>query len=147
MRDLSLQDKSEISGMRKQVEDLMQKVKVLSKENETLKTEKSSNLVQINELKDQVFSWDLFNIQGTVNLKVFCQKKITATMGSVEMIEQLTEQNLDLETKIEEMRETIADLEEMNEVNEQIQESARDEERELRQNLDLKENRIREVMR
>ena len=63
------------------------------------------------------------------------------------MIEQLTEQNLDLETKIEEMRETIADLEEMNEVNEQIQESARDEERELRQNLDLKENRIREVMR
>jgi dynactin 1 len=68
-------------------------------------------------------------------------------MGSVEMIEQLTEQNLDLETKIEEMRETIADLEEMNEVNEQIQESARDEERELRQNLDLKENRIREVMR
>ena len=61
------------------------------------------------------------------------------------MIEQLTEQNLDLETKIEEMRETIADLEEMNEVNEQIQESARDEERELRQNLDLKENRIREV--
>ena len=66
-------------------------------------------------------------------------------MGSVEMIEQLTEQNLDLETKIEEMRETIADLEEMNDVNEQIQESARDEERELRQQLDLKENQIREV--
>jgi hypothetical protein len=43
------------------------------------------------------------------------------------------------------MRETIADLEEMNDVNEQIQESARDEERELRQQLDLKENQIREV--
>ena len=66
-------------------------------------------------------------------------------MGSVEMIEQLTEQNLDLETKIEEMRETIADLEEMNEVNDQLLENARDEERELRQNLDLKENKIREV--
>jgi dynactin 1 len=55
LRDLSLQDKSEINSMRKQLEDLTQKVKVFSKENETLKTEKSSNLVQINELKDQVY--------------------------------------------------------------------------------------------
>ena len=61
------------------------------------------------------------------------------------MIEQLTEQNLDLESKIEEMRETISDLEAINDVNDQLQESAREEEKELRQNLDLSENRIREV--
>ena len=66
-------------------------------------------------------------------------------MGSVEMIEALTEKNLDLETKIEEMRESVADLEEMNEVNDQLLENARDEEREMRQSLDLKENKIREV--
>ena len=61
------------------------------------------------------------------------------------MIEQLTEQNLDLEAKIIELRETIADLEAINEVNDQLQESAREEERELRQTLDINENRVREV--
>lgn len=61
------------------------------------------------------------------------------------MIEQLTEQNLDLEAKIEELRETIADLEAINEVNDQLQESAREEEKELRQALDISQNRIREV--
>ena len=146
LRDLSLQDKSEINGLRKQNEEFTQKVKILSKENETLKAEKSSNLVQINELKDQVIILFGFNLKLNTFPNTFLfEFKITATMGSVEMIEQLTEQNLDLETKIEEMRETIADLEEMNDVNEQIQESARDEERELRQQLDLKENQIREV--
>ena len=80
-------------------------------------------MIEINELKDQV----------------------TATLGSVQMIEQLTEQNLDLEAKIIELRETIADLEEINEVNDQLQENAREEEKELRQNLDLAESRIREV--
>ena len=63
------------------------------------------------------------------------------------MIEQLTEQNLDLEARVIELRETIADLEAINEVNDQLQESAREEERELRQTLDINENRIREAER
>lgn len=71
--------------------------------------------------------------------------KVTATLGSVQMIEQLTEQNLDLEAKIMELKETIQDLEDINEVNDQLQENAREEEKELRQNLDLAESRIREV--
>ena len=61
------------------------------------------------------------------------------------MIEQLTEKNLDLEEKVMEMKETIADLEAINDVNDQLQESAKEEEKELRQCLDLSENRIREV--
>lgn len=120
---MSHQDKSEINSLRKQIEDSTAKTQQLSKENEKLKAENSSNLIQINELNDQV----------------------TATLGSVQMIEQLTEQNLDLETKIVKLEETIADLEEMNEVNDQILEGIRDEERDCRQNLDLAESRIREV--
>ncbi len=123
LRDLSLQDKSEINSLRKQNEENQKKLTSLTKENESLKEQNSSNMIEINELKDQV----------------------TATLGSVQMIEQLTEQNLDLEAKIIELRETIADLEEINEVNDQLQENAREEEKELRQNLDLAESRIREV--
>lgn len=120
---MSHQDKSEINNLRKQVEEASSKLAQLSKENEKLKTENQAKLLQINELNDQV----------------------TATLGSVQMIEQLTEQNLDLETKIVKLEETIADLEEMNEVNDQILEGIREEEREVRQNLDMAESRIREV--
>ena len=59
------------------------------------------------------------------------------------MIEQLTELNLELKTKIAELRETIYNLEAINDVNDQLQEAARDEERELSQNRDMSESRIR----
>ena len=63
LRDLSLQDKSEINSIRKQNEELTQKIKLLARENETLKTEKNSNLLQINELKDQVFIHNIIFVQ------------------------------------------------------------------------------------
>jgi dynactin 1 len=123
MRDMSLLDKTEISKLKKQSDELTVKLAKLSKDNETLKTDNTLYLSQINELKDQV----------------------TATLGSVEMIEQLTLSNLDLESKIDELKETIADLEAINEVNDQLQESAREEEKELRRHLDISETRIREA--
>lgn len=122
LRDLSLQDKTEINGLRKLNADLDQKLKSASKESETLKGEHTILSTQINDLKDQV----------------------TATLGSVEMIEQLTEQNLDYETKINELSLTIIDLEAINDVNDQLAESAHEEENEMRQNLDMAESRIRE---
>ncbi len=122
LRDLSLQDKTEINSLRKLNEDLNAKLKSLSKETEALKSEKDVLTAQINDLKDQV----------------------TATLGSVEMIEQLTEQNLDYETKITELRETIYDLEAINDVNDQLAETAHEEENEMRQSLDMAESRIRE---
>jgi dynactin 1 len=125
MRDLNLQDKGELNSLRKQNEEFTNKVKQLTKEIESLKSENGSFLVQINELKDQV----------------------TANLGSVEMIEKLTEKNLDLEALVAELREEISDLEAINEVNDQIEENAREEERQLRQSLDMAESRIRELER
>ena len=51
---MSLQDKTEISSLRKQNEEFSQKVKALIKENESLKQETALNAAQINDLKDQV---------------------------------------------------------------------------------------------
>jgi dynactin 1 len=56
----------------------------------------------------------------------------------------VTEQNLDLETRSEELRETCGDLEAISDVNDQLLEHAREVEKELRQEADLKENRIRD---
>jgi dynactin 1 len=68
LRDLSIQDKGEISSIKKQNEEFQQKLKVFGKENETLKTERVEFLNQINELKDQVIlilkneqGFDIFN--------------------------------------------------------------------------------------
>lgn len=122
LRDISVQDKAELNSIRKVNEELNTKIKSLQKDFDNLKAENTDYMSQIVELKDQV----------------------TATLGSVQMIEQLTEQNLDLEQKVLELQETIADLEAINEVNDQLQENAREEERELRQNLDMAESRIRE---
>lgn len=54
LRDLSLQDKTEIGGLRKQNEEHVQKLKSLTKESDTLKSENTLLLAQINDLKDQV---------------------------------------------------------------------------------------------
>lgn len=56
LRDLSLQDKNEISGLKKSNEELTTKIKATTKENETLKEEAAVFKSQINELKDQVSS-------------------------------------------------------------------------------------------
>lgn len=122
---MNLADKTEINRLKKANEEATTKLTKLQKENEQLKADSVDQLAQINDLKDQV----------------------TATLGSVQMIEQLTEQNLDLEEKLAELREANADLEAINEVNDQLQESAREEERELRRTLDLTESRVRESER
>ena len=54
MRDLNLQDKSELNTLRKQNDENVVKINRLTKETETLKNENTSNMAQIVDLKDQV---------------------------------------------------------------------------------------------
>lgn len=85
------------------------------------------------------------------------------------MVEMLTERNLDLEEKVRELRETVTDLvcdvrmvwggngaasrdgtisafqEAINEMNDELQENARETELELREMLDLGAARVREA--
>ena len=60
-----------------------------------------------------------------------------AALGAEEMVELLTERNLQLEEKVGEMQENLDDLEAMNEMNEELQENARESEMELREELDM----------
>lgn len=39
-----------------------------------------------------------------------CVSQVDAALGSEEMVETLTERNLDLEEKVRELRETVTDL-------------------------------------
>lgn len=122
LSDLHKQEKNNSNELSKKNEELNQKLSKISKELDSYKDERETLMAQINELNEQV----------------------TASLGSEKIIETLSERNLDLESKVAKYEEEIADLEAINEVNDQLQENAKEEERELRQNLDLAESRIRD---
>lgn len=71
--------------------------------------------------------------------------QVDAALGAEEMVETLTDRNLNLEEKVAELLETVADLEAINDMNDQLQENARELELELREELDMANSRIREV--
>ena len=60
-------------------------------------------------------------------------------------MEQLTDRNLALEEKIGELQDAVADLEQLHDMNEELQETARETELELREELDIARTKIREV--
>uniref|UniRef100_A0A673HQ17 Dynactin subunit 1 n=1 Tax=Sinocyclocheilus rhinocerous TaxID=307959 RepID=A0A673HQ17_9TELE len=73
--------------------------------------------------------------------------QVDAALGAEEMVETLTERNLDLEEKVRELRETVSDLEAINEMNDELQENSRETELELREQLDLAGARVREAQK
>ncbi|KAK1889640.1 Dynactin subunit 1 [Dissostichus eleginoides] len=73
------------------------------------------------------------------------KEQVDAALGSEEMVETLTERNLDLEEKVRELRETVTDLEAINEMNDELQENGRETEMELREHVDLSGAKVREA--
>ncbi|KAL6106015.1 dctn1 [Pungitius sinensis] len=122
MRDLSSSEKQEHVKLQKQMEKKNVELDTLRGHKEKLQEEMAVAEKTIDELKEQV----------------------DAALGAEEMVEMLTERNLDLEEKVREMRETVADLEAINEMNDELQENARETELELREMLDLGAAKVRE---
>ncbi|XP_054845711.1 dynactin subunit 1 isoform X2 [Eublepharis macularius] len=123
MRDLSASEKQEHVKLQKHVEKKNVELESLRQQKEKLQEELKQGERTIDELKEQV----------------------DAALGAEEMVETLTERNLDLEEKVRELRETVGDLEAMNEMNDELQENARETELELREQLDLATARVREA--
>ncbi|XP_047466501.1 dynactin subunit 1 isoform X5 [Mugil cephalus] len=123
MRDLSASEKQEHVKLQKQMEKKNTELDSLRGQKEKLQEEMKVAERTIDELKEQV----------------------DAALGAEEMVETLTERNLDLEEKVREMRETVSDLEAINEMNDELQENARETELELREMLDLGAARVREA--
>ncbi|XP_072525870.1 dynactin subunit 1a isoform X1 [Salminus brasiliensis] len=123
MRDLSASEKQEHVKLQKQMEKKNSELETLRVQKEKLQEEMKHAEATIDELKEQV----------------------DAALGAEEMVETLTGRNLDLEEKVRELRETVTDLEAINEMNDELQENARETELELREQLDLAGARVREA--
>lgn len=84
-----------------------------------------------------------FKLGKQVNESEFPQ--VDAALGAEEMVDQLGQQKLTLEDRMKELEETIADLEALQEVNDQLQEDSRELEMDLREEVDLALAATREV--
>ncbi|XP_029450698.1 dynactin subunit 1-like isoform X3 [Rhinatrema bivittatum] len=123
MRDLSASEKQEHTRVQKHMEKKNNELETLRQQREKLQEEIKQGEKTIDELKEQV----------------------DAALGAEEMVEMLTERNLDLEEKVRELQETVGDLEAINEMNDELQENARETELELREQLDMAGARVREA--
>ncbi|XP_029450581.1 dynactin subunit 1-like isoform X2 [Rhinatrema bivittatum] len=123
MRDLSTSEKQEHIRVQKHMEKKNNELESLHQQKVKLQEEVNQAERTIDELKEQV----------------------DAALGAEEMVETLTERNLDLEAKVRELHETVSDLESINEMNDELQENARETELELREQLDMAGVRVREA--
>ncbi|KAG7258719.1 hypothetical protein CRUP_030912, partial [Coryphaenoides rupestris] len=166
MRDLSSSEKQEHLKLQKQMEKKNTELEALRGQKEKLQQETKLAEATIDELKEQVkrrwrwwegrggggrggggnggrqerrWWWGEEVVEGGE------KEVVDAALGAEEMVETLTERNLDLEEKVRELRETVTDLEAINEMNDELQENARETEMELREQVDLSGAKVREA--
>ena len=71
--------------------------------------------------------------------------KVDDALGAEEMVEKLTDKNLQLEERIEVLEETVADLEALRDIAEEQEELRVELEHDMREELDMQLNKTREV--
>ncbi|XP_005089837.1 dynactin subunit 1 isoform X2 [Aplysia californica] len=125
LRDMLNSEKQDRQRSEKQLEKQEGELGVLRKDKERLQLQVTQHEKELIDLKEQV----------------------DAALGAEEMVEQLTERNLQLEDKIGEIEEEKNDLEALNDMNEELQENARATELELREEVDLKSIKLLELQR
>jgi dynactin 1 len=67
------------------------------------------------------------------------REQLEAALGAETMIEQLTEKNMDMSAQIEELRNTVEDLESLKELNDEIELSHVEDKKQMQQEIDYKE--------
>lgn len=74
-----------------------------------------------------------------------CLTQVDASLGAEDMVEKLTDKNLELEDRVATMEEEKADLEAINDMNEELQENAREVELDMREQLDMSKSKVSQV--
>lgn len=115
MRDLSSSEKQEHTKLQKQMEKKNSELETLRSQKEKLQEELKQAEATVDELKEQVRVWGWWRggeggADGSGALTSGFLLQVDAALGSEEMVETLTERNLDLEERVRELRETVTDL-------------------------------------
>lgn len=123
LKEVQASDKLEMQSLQKQVRELQSGNTSLQMERDKLSEELQVAEASLAELKDQV----------------------DTALGAEEMVEMLTDNNLALEEEIRSLKENVADLEALRDLNEELEENHVQTERDLREELELNNNNVREM--
>ncbi|XP_030761561.1 dynactin subunit 1 isoform X2 [Sitophilus oryzae] len=125
LRDLSAHDKHEYQKLLKDIDQKKSEITELGKTKEKLSSRVEAMEQQISDLQEQV----------------------DAALGAEEMVVILGEQKLTLEEKVTQLQEEVAELEALQDMNDQLVESNAELEADLREELDMAMAATREAMR
>ncbi|CAH0555290.1 unnamed protein product [Brassicogethes aeneus] len=125
LRDLSAHDKHEYQKLLKDIDQKKSEITELGKTKEKLSARVEDMERQIADLQEQV----------------------DAALGAEEMVVLLGEQKLTLEEKVTQLQEEVAELEALQDMNDQLVESNAELEADLREELDLAQAATREAHR
>ncbi|XP_076242224.1 dynactin subunit 1 isoform X2 [Calliopsis andreniformis] len=125
MRDLSAHEKHEFQKLQKDLDQKKSEILELGRTKEKLS-------VRVEEMEHQIA--DL-------------QEQVDAALGAEEMVEVLGEKKMALEEKVAELEEAVADLEALQDMSDQLAESSKELELELREELDLALGAARDAYR
>jgi dynactin 1 len=123
LRDLTAQDKLEHQRVVKDLEKAHSDLKAALETRDKMQAEFKESDALVDELKEQV----------------------DAALGAEEMVETLTNRNLDLEEKLEELTDTVTDLEALRDLSEEQEELRAEVEHDLREEVDMTLNRVRQM--
>ncbi|KAL6445510.1 hypothetical protein ACFW04_000817 [Cataglyphis niger] len=125
MRDLSAHEKHEFQKLQKEMDQKKSEILELGRTKEKLSA-------RVEEMEHQIA--DL-------------QEQVDAALGAEEMVEMLGEKKMALEEKVAELEEAVADLEALQDMSDQLAESSKELELELREELDLALGATRDAQR
>eukprot|EP00117_Sycon_ciliatum_P003059 scpid17986/ scgid8014/ Dynactin subunit 1; 150 kDa dynein-associated polypeptide; DAP-150; p150-glued len=125
LRDVYTQEKERSEGLQKDNEKQSTQLKALSTQKEKLAKDLAEAESNIDELKEQV----------------------DIAVGAEQMVEQLTDKNLDLEEQLQDVQESCSDLEQVRDMQEEMIEHHDQIELDLREDVDLAQSRLREAER
>ncbi|CAG0887486.1 unnamed protein product [Cyprideis torosa] len=141
---------ADISKLKESIRDLQEQVDASlgAEEMVELLTEKNLKLEEkAAEFEEVVADLEKINEMNEELMENARETEVDASLGAEEMVELLTEKNLKLEEKAAEFEEVVADLEKINEMNEELMENARETELELREEVDLTLSQLHQEQR
>ncbi|KAF9180030.1 hypothetical protein BGZ51_006508 [Haplosporangium sp. Z 767] len=106
--------------------------------------EKEASMVQEVQLHNEKLRESLTIAENQIeDLK----QRLDDAIGAEDMIEQLSEKNITLGEKIEEMQSAIDDLEALKELNDELEENHSETEKQLQAEINIKDSQLREHMK
>lgn len=125
LRDITEAQEEELKDQITSLEEDVKEFAVVKEEHETTKDKLQTSEAAVEDLRQQ----------------------LETALGAEDMIEDLTERNMSLSEKMEELKAIIEDLESLKEINDELEINHVQNEKELQEELDFRDNLISESMR